>query len=107
MSVYNVYVYNNMCINTYYNNVKVTDIILSNRMSSHIQRGNTKASRLSMCTIIRATVRGYLTYPHNFVGDADDVVARISANLETSDVESNFRNSTVEYVPRHSRRVTF
>lgn len=43
----------------------------------------------------------------NFAGDADDVVARISANLETSDVASNFRNSTVEYVPRHSRRITF
>lgn len=32
---------------------------------------------------------------------------RTSANSETSDVPNNFRNSTVEYVPRHFRRVTF
>ena len=90
-----------------YNNVKATNIILIECHRIFNVETQKIASRLYTCTIIRATVRGYLTYLHNFAGDADDVVARISANLETSDVESNFRNSTVEYVPRHSRRVTF
>jgi len=50
------------------------------------------ASRLPVCTIIRATVRGYLTYLHNFAGDADDTVVRTSANSETLDAPNNFRN---------------
>jgi len=64
------------------------------RASSHARamRKCRIALRLPVCTIIRATVRGYLTYLHNFAGDADDTVVRSSANSETLDAPNNFRN---------------